>query len=126
MGVFAVNFTENELILEIEKIMMRYGVDPSCKGFKYIRDIMKDCIFGEQELYGVLSKKIYPKIALKYDTTPPSVERCVRYAISKAFENKEIYEKYQSLSLGWDFGTTNSQFLHALSYFVRKEMMTKE
>lgn len=102
---------------KIENALIELGVPANFRGFAYICDAME--IYAEDESY-VTSKKIvlYDKIAKKHDTTARGVERCIRYALSKAvtYGNLESLNKYMSAAQK----PTNGNLLACL-YFRTKE-----
>jgi two-component system response regulator (stage 0 sporulation protein A) len=68
---------------EVGKIMRELGVPVHIKGYNYLHESIV-CVFDDQSLLGTLSRRLYPKIAKEFNTTPPKVERAIRNAIQLA------------------------------------------
>ena len=62
----------------------------------------------DNEFMYALTKKLYPEIAKKYNTTPSRIERTIRHAIEIAYSkgNKELLDELFSYEK-----PTNSQFI---------------
>lgn len=92
------------------------NVPPNLLGFKYIENALLICIENGDDYSGHL-KCLYDEIAQMYDTTPCSVERCIRNAIALCWQqgsNKTINILFRNMNER----PTNSQFISRLYYYM--------
>ena len=59
------------------------GVGPHLLGYEYLREAIELVLKDESYLRSV-TKRLYPEIAIKHDTTATKVERSIRHAIHTA------------------------------------------
>lgn len=80
-------------------ILLESGFDLSKLGYRYILDAIK-MINDDDTTINLITKSLYPQIALKNDTNVSCVEKNIRFAISKAYKNREItnFDKYFTYS----------------------------
>ncbi|MBT2582271.1 sporulation transcription factor Spo0A [Planococcus sp. ISL-109] len=64
------------------------GVPPHLKGYVYLKAAVS-LVQQEPTLLGKVTKELYPKIALKFDTTAARVERSIRHAIEQVWVRNE-------------------------------------
>ncbi len=77
--------TKDELItLRLKDI----GVPPHLKGYMYLKAAVS-IVVDEPSALGKVTKELYPKIALKFDTTAARVERSIRHAIGQVWVRSE-------------------------------------
>lgn len=70
------------------ELMLEIGVTPNLAGFDMLVEAT-ELIRDNKTLYmGSITKKLYPAIAEKFETTPARVERNIRHAIENAFDNR--------------------------------------
>ena len=84
---------------KISYIFMTVGIPAHIKGYKFLREAIKLSI-TEPNIINSITKKLYPSIATKYDTSASKVERAIRHAIEVAWNRGKI-ENINSL-----FGVT--------------------
>ena len=84
---------------KISFIFMTVGIPAHIKGYKFLREAIKMSII-EPNIINSITKKLYPSIATKFDTTASKVERAIRHAIEVAWNRGKI-ENINSL-----FGVT--------------------
>ncbi len=77
--------------------MVKCGFQARQKGYRYLREAV--CIaFYEPEVLASVTKRLYPEVAKRFDTTDKQVERAIRNAIETAWTNgnpetlKEIFQ----------------------------------
>lgn len=80
---------DNELLIQISKILHRLGISPKIMGFRYIRDAIFLCYKDETNL-NKLTRNLYPKIADMNDTTIIRVEKNIRHAIEISWGKGDI------------------------------------
>ena len=70
----------------IEKTINDIGVPQKLLGYRYLEDAVSMAL-EEDDVYGTLTKSIYPSIAKKYNKRPSSIERNIRTAINYGWHN---------------------------------------
>ena len=74
---------------KISYIFMTVGIPAHIKGYKFLREAIKMSI-TEPNIINSITKKLYPNIATKYDTSASKVERAIRHAIEVAWNRGKI------------------------------------
>ena len=74
---------------KISYIFMTIGIPAHIKGYKFLREAIKMCI-QDPNMINSITKRLYPAIALKYETTASKVERAIRHAIEVAWNRGKI------------------------------------
>ncbi|MGN1060218.1 MAG: sporulation transcription factor Spo0A [Candidatus Coproplasma sp.] len=74
---------------KISNIFISIGVPPHIMGYQYLREGIKMTI-EDQSIINNVTKRLYPEIAKKYNTTPSKVERAIRHAIEVAWNRGRI------------------------------------
>ena len=89
------------------------GIPPHIKGYNYLREGVKLAV-ATPEIINSITKKLYPSIGKKFNTSASKVERAIRHAIEVAW-NRGRVENFNAL-----FGVriynehekpTNSEFI---------------
>ena len=107
---------ENEsLDLErnVSDVLKQIGVPPHILGYKYLRSAII-LGFQDEKMMNFVTKKLYPRIAQDYETTPSRVERSIRHAIEVAWSrgNVEILHEIFGYTICSERGKpTNSEFM---------------
>ena len=73
----------------ISKIFINVGIPPHIKGYCYLREGVKMAV-NNPDIINNITKKLYPKIGEKYETTASKVERAIRHAIEVAWNRGRI------------------------------------
>ncbi len=74
---------------KISKIFINVGIPPHIKGYVFLREGVKMAV-EDPMIINNITKKLYPKIGEKFDTTPSKVERAIRHAIEVAWNRGRI------------------------------------
>jgi len=74
---------------KIGYIFMNVGIPAHIKGYHFLREAIKMCI-DEPRTINSITKKLYPCIADKFETTASKVERAIRHAIEVAWNKGRI------------------------------------
>ncbi|MFW5980513.1 MAG: sporulation transcription factor Spo0A [Halanaerobiaceae bacterium] len=120
------NNTEKDLNLKITELLHKLGVPAHIKGYLYLREAIK-LVTQEIDLLGSVTKKLYPRVAEKYNTTPNRVERAIRHAIEVTWNRGNIsaLNEYFGTTVSPNSGkATNSQFIAKIADKFRVEMET--
>ncbi len=88
-GVFINGRTNNVLEEKITNIFITVGIPAHIKGYQFLREAIKLAI-ANPEIINSITKKLYPTIAEKYDTSASKVERAIRHAIEVAWNRGKI------------------------------------
>lgn len=87
------NFVQNKISNHIEEkitnIFITVGIPAHIKGYQFLREAIKLAI-ANPEIINSITKKLYPTIAEKYDTSASKVERAIRHAIEVAWNRGKI------------------------------------
>lgn len=99
------------------RVLNSLEINIGVKGYDYIKEALNLITFERGLAGGVIT--LYEKVAVKFNTTQPRVERAIRHFVEVAFsQNSDIFKKI--------FGNvsqkpTNSHFLKALSEYIKYE-----
>ena len=107
-------------VSEIHELLLDIGLSPSLTGFQYITYAEQLALKDEGYLRHV-TKLLYIDIAVKYNTTPASVERCIRHAIATAWNHgsvEQISKLFRNCINPQKGVPTNSQFLACLYFYL--------
>ena len=74
---------------KITNIFITVGIPAHIKGYHFLREAIKLAI-DSPEIINSITKKLYPAIAEKFETSPSKVERAIRHAIEVAWNRGKI------------------------------------
>ena len=81
---------KNRLLEEkISNIFITVGIPAHIKGYQFLREAIKMAI-DQPEIINSITKKLYPAIAEKFETSASKVERAIRHAIEVAWNRGKI------------------------------------
>ncbi|MGN1104565.1 MAG: sporulation transcription factor Spo0A, partial [Candidatus Coproplasma sp.] len=98
---------------KISNIFISIGVPPHIMGYQYLREGIK-MTCEDQSIINNVTKRLYPEIAKKYNTTPSKVERAIRHAIEVAWNRGRIEAINSVFGVKVYIGSerpTNSEFI---------------
>ncbi len=81
--------SEKLLDEKISNIFISIGIPAHIKGYQFLREAVKLAV-EEPEIIGSITKKLYPTIAQKFETSSSKVERGMRHAIEVAWNRGKI------------------------------------
>lgn len=81
--------TNNQIEEKITNIFITVGIPAHIKGYQFLREAIKLAI-ANPEIINSITKKLYPTIAEKFDTSASKVERAIRHAIEVAWNRGKI------------------------------------
>lgn len=105
------NPVKKEII--VSAMLKEIGVDPSLRGYKYIREAILIVHEDHKKLHAI-TRELYPAIAEHNDTEASRVERCIRHSVEKCFNetDPEVRVKYFGNCVSMMTGkVTNSTFI---------------
>ncbi len=112
---------DRELHIAISKILHQLGIPSHIKGYNYIRESVV-LFYKNSDIYGGITKEIYPEIALKYSTTASRVERAIRHAIEVSWNrgDYDLMEEIFGNSVAFERAKpTNSEFIATIADRLR-------
>ncbi|MDR2201301.1 MAG: sporulation transcription factor Spo0A [Clostridiales bacterium] len=79
----------NSLEEKITNIFITVGIPAHIKGYHFLREAIKMAI-DNPEIINSITKRLYPEVAGRFDTSPSKVERAIRHAIEVAWNRGKI------------------------------------
>lgn len=83
------NDSEKEIEEKITNIFITVGIPAHIKGYQFLREAIK-LAMENPDIINSITKKLYPSIAEKFDTSASKVERAIRHAIEVAWNRGKI------------------------------------
>jgi two-component system response regulator (stage 0 sporulation protein A) len=119
---------DNDIDLElmVTDIIHQIGVPAHIKGYLYLREAIMLAV-RKPEVINSITKKLYPSVAEKFDTTPSRVERAIRHGIEVAWDrgDVDILNSYFGYTIHIGRGKpTNSEFIAMIADKLRLKMKT--
>lgn len=118
------NKKEDNLEALVTNIIHEVGVPAHIKGYQYLREAIM-MVVKDIDVINQITKSLYPKIAMRFNTTPSRVERAIRHAIEVAWgrgEQKTV-EKIFGYTISAAKGKpTNSEFIAMIADKLRLEL----
>lgn len=103
----------NYLEEKISKIFISVGIPAHIKGYGYLREGVKMAV-NNPDVINNITKKLYPQIGEKFNTTASKVERAIRHAIEVAWNRGRIESLNTLLGIRAYIGNekpTNGEFI---------------
>ena len=89
----AEKFKNNQSIKEVEEkisnIFITVGIPAHIKGYQFLREAIK-LAMDNPDIINSITKRLYPSIADKFETSASKVERAIRHAIEVAWNRGKI------------------------------------
>ena len=80
---------DKEIEEKITNIFITVGIPAHIKGYQFLREAIK-LSMENPDIINSITKKLYPSIAKKFDTSASKVERAIRHAIEVAWSRGKI------------------------------------
>ena len=74
---------------KITNIFITVGIPAHIKGYQFLREAIKMAI-DNPDIINSITKRLYPEVAERFDTSPSKVERAIRHAIEVAWNRGKI------------------------------------
>lgn len=74
---------------KISNLFISVGIPAHIKGYQFLREAIKMTI-DSPDIISSITKKLYPTIAERFNTSPSKVERAIRHAIEVAWNRGKI------------------------------------
>ncbi len=88
-GKYSDIFDFKEVDEKLTNIFITVGIPAHIKGYQFLREAIK-LAMEKPEMINSITKKLYPSIAEKFDTSASKVERAIRHAIEVAWNKGRI------------------------------------
>lgn len=109
----------------VVKLLQEIGVPAHIRGYEYLKEaIILEITHPEEKYIRSVTKKLYPDIAQKLDTTSSRVERAIRHAIEVAYNRGNIVKLEEIFGYTVDPNKgkpTNSEFISMLVEHLKLE-----
>ena len=108
---------DSTIEVEVSSILHNLGIPSHVKGYKYIREGIM-LLYSSEDSMHLITKEIYPEIALKFNTTSSRVERAIRHAIEISWIRGDLKLMENIFGNSIDFERsrpTNSEFLTTIA-----------
>lgn len=109
--------TNKDKDVNIENILKELCVNPSLLGFGYLKSAIEICLENRDMLSGI-TKRLYPMIAKKHDTTAHRVERAIRHAIETSW-GKVSGDIYHEVFFNELDKPTNSRYIAYVCSYIK-------
>ena len=80
---------KTEMDEKISNIFITVGIPAHIKGYQFLREAIKMAV-ENPDIINSITKRLYPEVARKFDTSPSKVERAIRHAIEVAWNRGKI------------------------------------
>lgn len=80
---------DHSLDERLSNIFISVGIPAHIKGYQYLREAIKIAI-EKPDIINSITKRLYPEVAEKFDTSASKVERAIRHAIEVAWNKGKI------------------------------------
>ena len=79
----------NKIEEKITNIFITVGIPAHIKGYQFLREAIK-LAMENPDIINSITKKLYPSIAERFETSASKVERAIRHAIEVAWNRGKI------------------------------------
>ena len=105
---------------KIANLFISVGIPAHIKGYQFLREAIKMTV-DSPEIISSITKKLYPTIAERFETSPSKVERAIRHAIEHAWNRGNI--DYKNEIFGYTVHPekgrpSNGEFLAAIAHYL--------
>lgn len=103
--------------LKISETLKELGVPVNLSGYFYLKYAV-EVMLEDMSLVHYITKKLYPMVATKFNTTPSRVERAIRHAIEVGWhkgDSKLRRELFRNTIDKTQYQPTNSEFIATIA-----------
>lgn len=105
---------------KISEKLRSLGVPPNVLGYRYLLEAIK-LINSDPTYINQITKRLYPDIAKKYNSTSSKVERAIRHAIELAYTFGPYKELMALNYISHKDKPSNSKFMAEISEILKYE-----
>ena len=120
--------SDKDMQIEVTDILHSLGIPSHIKGYQYVRSAIL-MVFDDPGFIGGITKKLYPDISKRFNTSVQRVERAIRHAIEVAWLRGDIdvMEEIFGHSVDIDRAKpTNSEFIVTIADKLRLDMIDRK
>ena len=120
--------SDKDMQIEVTDILHSLGIPSHIKGYQYVRTAIL-MVFDDPGFIGGITKKLYPDISKRFNTSVQRVERAIRHAIEVAWLRGDIdvMEEIFGHSVDIDRAKpTNSEFIVTIADKLRLDMIDRK
>ncbi len=102
--------------------MIKFGFQARQKGYRYLREAVL-IAYLEPETLTAITKRLYPEVAKRFNTTDKRVERAIRNTIETAWNKKEHETLKTLFEKSYGDGTTrptNTEVIAKIAELIQK------
>lgn len=113
-----------DIEVEVTNLMHDIGIPPHMAGYQYLREAIVLTV-KNSKMYSSITKKLYPAVAEKFNTTAQKVERAIRNAIESAWSrgNLDTIDSLFGYTINYTKGKpTNSECIAMMADKIRISM----
>ena len=107
----------------VQDLVTALGVPCSLTGYNYLVTAVY-MMLDDEALREAITKRLYPEIAVQYNSTPARVERAMRFAIETAWDrgDTDVLNKYFGNTVSSDRGRpTIREFVCQLAHVIKRQ-----
>lgn len=119
----AMQYVSQQFPPEIGRMLIRAGISPHVSGFAMLGTAVRLTIEGGGG--HKITADLYPEVAKLFGTTPFSVERNIRTAITKAWSCRALKNFYDSIGVYAEKRPSNSACIAQLAYVYASGMVSE-
>ena len=119
------NDERKDIQIQVTKLLHALGIPSNIKGYQFIRSAIL-MVYNNPSFIGGITKKLYPDLSIKFNTSIQRVERAIRHAIEVSWLRGDIdlMEDIFGHSVDIDRAKpTNSEFIVTIADKLRLEMI---
>lgn len=116
----AIHYTSQQFPPEIGRMLIRAGIAPHISGFAMLGTAIWLTLDGGGGRK--ITADLYPEVAKLFGTTPNSVERNIRTAITRAWSCKALKNFYDGIGMYAERRPSNSACIAQLAYALASGM----
>lgn len=104
-------------------LLNHLGVPSNKLGYEYLKEAIEVSLEDPDSIHSI-TKSLYPAVAKRVGSTPPRVERAIRYAIETSFERcsaEELFDRFGACVSPVSGKLTNGEFIALAAEKIRME-----
>ena len=110
---------------KLTDLLHKLGMPSNIKGYYYVRSAIL-MVYENPDLIGSITKRLYPDLSVKFNTSTERIERAIRHAIQVSYDRGDINLMEEifgnTISIDKD-KPTNSEFIVTIADKLRLEVI---
>ena len=114
------SMNDTNIMKSVTQLLQAFGISANRKGYHYLRSAILE-LYAHDQIGMHVTNQLYPKVAEIYGTTRYCVERAIRSALERGWENvmPQTVAKYLGSASNMQFRPTNSEFIAMAADWLR-------